>query len=145
MNEIEKAYIAGLVDGEGCIRVNKTRLKRKGLGFQFGANVRLGMCEEDCIRFCQEKTGLGSVRKIATTYYKHPHYVWDLGTRQTEQLLREILPYLVGKREQALIVLEYCEQRNTDNHHKLTDEEIARCDWYFNRLKEMKSAVAEVG
>ena len=41
---------------------------------------------------------------------RKPHFMWMVVSRQAEAVLRAVRPYLVQKREQADIALEYREQ-----------------------------------
>lgn len=48
-------------------------------------------------------------RSTSSDSTRKPHYCWGIVSRQAEAYLRCVLPYLVAKREQADIALEYRE------------------------------------
>lgn len=99
--EVEKAYLAGLIDGEGCIGAAGLRDKRPGRGEGVMFTVFVSMCDRACIDLCLEIYG-GSIRERRPSNPKHRQvFTWqaygDLGAR----ILRDVRPYLRLKGTQA--------------------------------------------
>lgn len=102
------AYIAGIIDGEGCISLSK----EKKTGY-FIPSVFVGMCDAMCINLLHVYTGLGSLsHRAASQGGKKPVYIWQVrGRLEIYLLLKALRPYLVVKRKQADVMLEFVERR----------------------------------
>jgi hypothetical protein len=114
MEETIKAYLAGLVDGEGSIfiRVGKVRRKDK-LYTHMIPQLSISMTDKETIDFVKEAWNAG-------TYYVVPRKIWRtqyvvvVSKRlELQRLLTDLLPYLRTKRHQAKLMLEYCEDRHS--------------------------------
>jgi len=108
MKEADKAYIAGFIDGEGCIALWSSGRPRVGRSVVrpcvFLANTNLEVLE-----WIREVTGLGHIsRYIERRSPRHkPLYRLIFSENEIPILLEAVLPYLKVKREQAEIVLAY--------------------------------------
>lgn len=101
---IDKGYAAGILDGEGTISIRK----KKGLckvPFNYQLVVSLSNTSEEIIqRLHQEYRG--SVRPIKPRSKKHSlSYQLTLTGIQARRLLRETLPFLIIKGQQARLAL----------------------------------------
>ena len=56
MKPATAAYIAGLLDGEGCFRIDRFRTARSPIGFQYRPVIEIAMCDEGPLRFIAEQT-----------------------------------------------------------------------------------------
>jgi hypothetical protein len=87
-SKIECAYIAGIIDGEGCI----TR--------SAGWWVQVGMTHRGVIEKLAEMGGTVTIRPASTR--KQEQFIWRvMAQRDVIALLKAILPYLVVKRDRA--------------------------------------------
>jgi hypothetical protein len=96
----DAAYLAGFFDGEGCIRVNKTATKNT-TGYHLFATVA-----NNCVPILELYKGKygGSVNRKN----KGQCYYWSLFKKASvEKFLTDSLPYLIVKRDEALIAREY--------------------------------------
>lgn len=117
MKETTKAYLAGLVDGEGCITICESA-RRDHYGIKtsypsFGPRFCIVNANKNLIESVLQDWALGSIKEVR---YKNPRYkptyVWE--TRRLREILKAIeyiLPYLKLKRKQALLMIEYCKSR----------------------------------
>ena len=106
----ELAYIAGIIDGEGCISIAKSHSTMHLTPF-----VEVSMTNIECIRLLWTMTGMGKfdIRKRPAprkTVYRWPVYK----KLDIYLLLRAIHPYLVVKKEQAEVMLEFVARRLQD-------------------------------
>lgn len=108
------AYIAGIIDGEGCLALNKNK---KG-EYSWRARVQVTGAFHPGIFLMLRETWGGSIATASGkqchkmrangTPYK-PKAVWRLSTRcSVTSFLQDILPFLIEKREQAKLLLEFC-------------------------------------
>jgi hypothetical protein len=108
LSDTDKAYLAGIIDGEGCITIHRRTPKAKE-NPTYALFVEIANTSPALKKWLDE-------RFPDRTYYRHitsakPHhkqgYGWVLsGNRQVMIFLREIAPYLVIKREQAELVAQ---------------------------------------
>lgn len=100
----EWAYFAGLIDGEGCIGINKFRIKNHYTYWR----LRIQVTNTDsniCFWLKRELGGCVSTH--------HPHfpwstrYVWAITGKKAGELLKKILPYLRIKKFQAELAIQF--------------------------------------
>jgi len=107
MNEIDLAYLAGAIDGEGSIGIHKS-------GASHTWDVQVDLYQTNYAWLEQFQNTFGG-RIIATgrllPRWKQQFH-WYLGSKEAAQLLRKIKPYLRLKQEQANLCLEL--QRRID-------------------------------
>lgn len=108
MLETDKAWFAGIVDGEGCISI----IKR---GNHFVPSVKIANTNELLINKCKQVLDEAEIK-----YYlafsdrkdrKNAKPAWELVMESRVRVvpvLTLILPYLVSKKEQANLVLNWC-------------------------------------
>ena len=117
--EIDRMWLAAMIDGEGCMFIHKRKAggdtgakftKADGTEVSYArkndtygpglevANTHLGIVER-----CQQITGLGSITRQDKDR-RLPLYRWHLRGNEARQIVREVYPYLIGKRQQARIL-----------------------------------------
>jgi hypothetical protein len=96
-------YIAGFFDGEGCIGINKISEKR-----QHRVEVQITNTCKEQLEACSFFYG-GNVYHVNRK--KEAHYKdvfgWIIADKQAELFLKDVMPFLVTKKEQARIALKY--------------------------------------
>jgi len=97
------AYFAGFFDGEGCIAVGKTGRRKS----QFGFAMQVGQTKTEVLELLQRYFGGRLFRSAKTGFQLKPFYTWTVCGNNAEHFLRSILPYLVTKKEEAELALEY--------------------------------------
>lgn len=93
----ELAYIAGFFDGEGCIRVDS-----KGYLTTIVTNTDVRPLQ----LFLDVFGGTMCIHSHATTIRKKA-YRWSIKSEAVPEFLEMILPYLICKKEEALLALEF--------------------------------------
>jgi hypothetical protein len=100
----EPAYLAGFFDGEGCVRVNKTPTRNT---ISYHLIVSIANNDKTILDSCKEIYG-GDVHLKG----KGPCLSWSLFSKASiEKFLLASLPYLVVKKDEALVALEYVRLR----------------------------------
>ena len=132
VTETSKSYIAGLFDGEGSIYIQKSVRKRSTV---YALSVRLHNSYSPAIEFCVRETGLGKrvpmKRGSSTPKYYKPMWAWSLKGREAEAVLKMMLPYLIIKRKQAELGIEFFSDRRprfggNSKEKRLTDGDLER-------------------
>ena len=104
----------------------------------YEARVMVGMKDLVVLQFCQERSGLGSLRELI--HNGKPYFEWNLATRQAEKLLTLLLPYLKGKRSQANKLLDFCSYLHGPGVWH-TDNYVQTLESFYRELRDMKCQV----
>ena len=102
MNEISDAYVAGLLDGEGCIYIQHYKAK------YYHAVVEIGMTEKalPLLQRIQQQYG-GRIRNIwGATEKWQAAYHWALHSKKAAYFLRKVYPFLILKCYQAQLCIQ---------------------------------------
>lgn len=103
LKEVEKAYIAGIVDGEGTVTLTRHHRNQTPSPHVSVANNDLELLE-----WIKSKVGGIIVSKKKRLAHHNNSYAWSVRQDKAIQFLKEIQRYLIVKEKQArLIVTEY--------------------------------------
>lgn len=112
LSDIDKGYIAGLIDGEGHITLKQDPSTKRNK-WNLAVYLRLTMTDSDVLQWCKQIFG-GYTGKNGVP--KNPNwnqsYYWVLTAAKARELIRIIFPYLKVKQNQAKCILEYTETLN---------------------------------
>lgn len=103
------SYLAGIIDGEGCIRL-QTIKNNSRWNIQYHAAISVGMTNKKVIQLFADRYG----SKIGVECVPNAKviYRWKkAGNKIVPPILTELLPYLIIKRPQAKLVLKYYNER----------------------------------
>lgn len=100
LTETEKAYLAGIIDGEGNISIGITKWARKNVVYR-NHYLRLQVTNTDSalIKWLGRLGGSTTVRKPRPR--AKVTYCWTKLCRQAAEVLEQIYPYLIIKKKQA--------------------------------------------
>lgn len=124
MRANEAAYVAGIIDGEGSIYLerfkaarSKTSLRRNLTPWQYRIAVCMLMTDRKTVEYVAAVTGCNiSVRKLPAKYneksFRRTLTAYSLTWRNStaQRLLFEIFPYLIGKKDKAGLALVFQER-----------------------------------
>ena len=100
MNDLELGYLAGLIDGEGCIRIQKTIYKSISSLYP---SIAIQMTDLKAIEFVSEITSIDYHGPYQ--YGKNKSYwAWYAIGKKAIDLLDVITPHLKIKQKQALLM-----------------------------------------
>lgn len=105
--EKEIAYLAGIVDGEGCIRIHWRPKSELARYHQWGAVVSVTNTSEALLDWIKEHFGGFLQRKTIREDNRKPIGEWKATNTQALHILPLIEPLLIVKRRQAQIVIEF--------------------------------------
>ncbi|MEK6883739.1 MAG: LAGLIDADG family homing endonuclease [Nanoarchaeota archaeon] len=101
-----KAYVAGLIDGEGTITVHHHG-RKIGQKSQYLPFICIGNTNKQCLEFVQ-KYYYGHITTRKKRQDRKIAYDWNIeGYKRTNRLLNDILPFLQIKKRQAQLLIEY--------------------------------------
>lgn len=113
-----RSYLAGFFDGEGTILI--TRRYDGNRGCRYYLSVRIANTCLEILNDCQSVWG-GYIYKVKRAENHHKQaYCWYINVAKAEIFLRDMLPYLRVKREEAEIALAFREkQAELNNQRKM--------------------------
>ena len=140
-------WAAGFVDGEGCIqivRASGTRGLAEGTPIKrwYRLNIEVAQIVEKPLLILRDLFG-GSViywgyKNLST----RPAYRWDINATKAKEALKELLPYLIVKEEEARLAIEFREYQEINMAGKgkprsLPDGVLARYEQYCMQMRKL--------
>ncbi len=103
----EAAYIAGIMDGEGCISIHRKKNVR-GTSPTFALFVNVTNTERKLLEWIQAKVGAGVItpKPKSNSNWKLCHQL-VFRTEEIESFLKAVLPYMIVRETQAKLMLEF--------------------------------------
>jgi len=114
----ETAFVAGIVEGEGTLAIIKSKYVHQMKQYiSLSPRIVLGNNEVQLINFCQRILG-GGIYKSTRDMKRKGHrgrfpvyYLTISGQRRVLEVLQKIYPYLISKKREAEILMEFCKSR----------------------------------
>lgn len=132
MTEVDLAWAAGFIDGEGCINITKRYAKyHQGNGGKLYHSVSLSanqISKEPLLKL-QEMFG-GKIRATKPIGNRRPSFGWIIYTKAARDALALMLPYFRVKGTEAKMVLTL-----NFSSDRLTEEEWIKRDYVEAWLK----------
>lgn len=125
MNDVEKGWLAGIIDGEGTIS-----LERKHKGEWRYPRISVSSTDIEILQHCVAITGIGTIRpKKETRKNCSPSWVWKADSKAgTFGILTLILPYLRCPRKlnRARLLFRDYERLTTANGYYTEEQKVAK-------------------
>jgi hypothetical protein len=101
LDEVEKAYLAGIVDGEGTVTLMKHHKNETPTPYVSVANNNLGL-----LQWIKNRTGGTICTKKKRLPHHNDSYAWSARQDRAIRLLNDIKSYLIIKKPQADLITE---------------------------------------
>jgi len=136
---ITNEYVAGLFDGEGCIQA-----ARNSKGGNRRLQVTIRNSHQGVLRLIQARWG-GSICRTKPRDNRAASYGWLITSRGAIDFLRDIEPFLIIKRPEALTAFEFQNTMRSwgGSKGRLNEAERQLRDEFSARLKSLKRAYRE--
>lgn len=145
------AYVAGLIDGEGsfcmCKSVGKASRAQGRTSPIYNCRIRIGMVSKIAVQYVANTfPGMGAFYNEGVRKDRPNHqvmYRWEVSNRKHVcQIIDALIPYLVIKREQAYLLLEFCHEWKDDrvkheNTRRTSPKELQRREDFYLRMKKL--------
>lgn len=152
MDKSQIIWAAGFLDGEGTITIKRVRRSRSTMGSSYGGQDRYYCAYVTCGQSDKplSRQAILRLQKLfggSVSYYKQRGQRWDTVTwcvvsRNAESCVKTLFPYLIVKKPQAEILIDFCSrvkragfQKGGRNLH-LPDEEIGLRQEMFYKMRE---------
>lgn len=106
----DRVWLAAMIDAEGCMFIHKRKAgQHNGQGYyrkndSYGSGLEVANTSEAIVQRCMEITGCGSVCRQDKDR-RQPLFRWNLRSNECREIVREVYPYLVAKRQQARLLI----------------------------------------
>jgi hypothetical protein len=118
ITEIEVAYAAGIFDGEGCIHIAPYR--KRGRPYH-RLMVAVTNTDFPLLDWLHARWG-GHLGKPLLTNRHRPCKIWALSEGYAYPFLNAVYPYLIVKRRQAELALQFMNARSPGTHGRRPDD-----------------------
>src|SRR5216684_6292512 len=138
MNDL--AYLAGILDGEGCFGIYRYN-RGPDQPYNYRPSVTVASTSPDLLRWLELRFrgevchhSEGDENREASAY-------WTMRSKtDIVKLVPHVIPFLIVKKLQAVITLEFCEKFNIGSGSRYTDEDRAEMDKYYQLSKLANSS-----
>ena len=142
----EIAYLAGLIDGEGCIYIGHTKQGKYGNGYQWHSVLKITSCDEAIIIWLENTFG-GSkdsrYRWTSKQKFTRPVYNWQASGPMLDYILPKVRPYLIIKPKQCDVMISYRLTSKNIGSKRLPPEIIERRLQLLSELRNLNSRFHE--
>jgi len=142
LSDVEKAYIAGLFDGEAAFMITTNKAGKCSRGFIYSARIVIQMTNKQVLQYLHRLLR-GTLQTLHSPSLKKmpvPHkktmYRLTLCGNKTRLLLPQILPYLIVKKQHGRLLLEATELFYRYQNHV----EVG----YDGRIEKMRSELKKL-
>ncbi len=118
LSPTEAAYIAGIIDGEGCIEfkwADRIRRDRKGTPTYHTLIVRLEVPQVDkrLIDWLMEitKEGTRDIKRYPNNPTYQDQHRWRVGYHGVYRVLKQVYSYLIVKKQKAKLVIDHYDEK----------------------------------
>lgn len=106
MTETEAAYLAGLIDGDGCIHAVRQKKSNPSHSDGFRLMLSVWNTNEAIIDYLHGLLGGQRGSQDRGVAAHRPSHYWQISTNGVREVLPQLIPYMRIKRERAELALE---------------------------------------
>lgn len=140
LTEVERAWLAAIIDGEGTIGIYRSRHVRNRSGWKYQAAVSFCNTNERLILRFRELTDCWATvaKKVnGGNPNAKPIFSLQIKRRAVPEFLGQIREYLVAKEQQADLVLAFC--RSLDESPMRTSKDHTVFDRFYEETKRLNA------
>lgn len=141
LTEAEKGYLAGLLDGEGCVGYYCRYTKNQPY---HSASLHICMTDKKPSEWLMAKVGFGKVSYSTKPGIRKAVYSWQLCNKpQVQAVLRLIRPLLLVKASQVDVLFDLWEAEKAFVERELSPELITIRQKAADQIKALKNSDTE--
>lgn len=137
-NVVDLAWLAGIIDGEGSIFIMKQTRKDRERAFNYILRLSVQSADRIMAFECMKLTGEGATMDAPTAKENQSNtYKWQVSGRKAANILRDLIPFMRVKKDQAESALLF--QESTKKHWKhMTPKDYQEQEDFYYKLKQLK-------
>ena len=113
MKDIQIGYLAGIIDGEGCIYVNRRKASGRRKTPGYAVKVVVSITSYALVEWFQENAKLTSIHHSQPEGNRKEKWTCTWNNSKAEWILNTVLSHLVIKKKQATLGLQLLEHLRT--------------------------------
>jgi len=145
-DEIDKAYVAGCIDCDGCIQI--TRRDRKTINrIQYNLDVSISNTSVAMMNYLNRIMDNSGTYENNKPYGKGTKicYTFVVTGNKALQLLDDVLQYMIGKRKQAMLGIAFQTFKGNHQGIKIDDGTNELLQLMYERMRLLKNTEPEEG
>ena len=99
-------WTAGIIDGEGCIWVERNNHGNSKGGYRYGVHIDVGNTDRKMIAKLVELWGGRIIKKISDKSNSKQVYRWHMPICKIKEIGKKILPYLITKKLRMILAIK---------------------------------------
>jgi len=137
--DTDLAYLAGLIDGEGCISIEKYTAKMPRKTARYTLKVEFQMSDDLAIKHISNLFGIAIMRKRKSSNMKKEAFRVSWQAIKAKNILLRVLPFLILKKSQAEVGIRFQEfQSSILGGKTLNQETLDKKHDYYLLLRQLK-------
>lgn len=133
VTEIDLAYIAGIVDGEGSFTVGKYKVKSMK-SFAYRGYFQIANTYVPLLLKIKEFFG----GRVVEQGIGKKCFANTFSTNEMREIIPKLIPYLVIKKKQAEIMLAFLQRQSNKGFSPITEDYERYCEECYQVLKQLK-------
>lgn len=125
-------YLAGYIDGDGCLRCGTTIQKCGVLVYEL--SITITSVKKEVLIYFNERFG-GYIYKVKPKKNHRTTHTWTIKGKEAAQLAIKLLPYLVNKSVESSFLIELSKNITPNNFKKPAVETIAFRDFIISQKR----------
>lgn len=140
LSETSKAYMAGLFDGEGMVAVRKrVDESTSGKKCYYTLRTQISNTNPDPLDMIYDIWGGGINKRIDIRGgNRRPIYDWILTSSKAADFLTAVLPYLIIKKNEAILAIEF---QSTLNYNRITEDILKYRESISTKISLLKGRI----
>lgn len=136
--ETDLAWAAGIIDGEGCISIVRMKPSANYPHLRYELRIAVKMIHKPTVERIKSIFGRGTIT-VRHRANQRNQFNWLVGIHNASAVLRLVLPYLVTKRAEAELGLEFEQKRTVFSGKQFPPpEEWSLRESYQIKMKALK-------
>jgi hypothetical protein len=132
VRKTDLAWTAGVLDGEGCIRINRSK---------WFLALSVVNTDQKMIFRLKELFGAGSIYYGKAKPPRAARWIWSVSSNEAASVLRAVRPYLVTKQAQADLALKFLTDAKGRSGVKLSPMLLSLRESFFQQMAHLKIPV----
>lgn len=105
--DLRVVWAAGFFDGEGCVSLSRKTSRETKSGYRYRLTLQVSQVKQEPLLVLRDLWGGTLSHHKGINLNQQDYYSWTVEARKAEKALVDILPYLIGKKKQAKLALEF--------------------------------------
>lgn len=151
MTDIELGWLAGIIDGEGCLHIRRERPKVVDGGQRsatYAFVIKVTMCHRETIERIKDLVGVGHINQTTNASGRvHNAWSWVAMSHEAKKVLDQIAPFLFTKQGEARVALEFMALPTGRHGQKHVMKELTEqrdgLYWKMRMLKPVNDGIKE--